>query len=178
MAAAAKPIKVGVIGLGRSGYSIHIHRMRGDKRFQITAVTDWIPERMDEVAAEFGCTTHKNHRALLREADAEVVVVATYSDTHAPVARDVLKAGFHCICEKPIADSVAAAQSIVDAAEKAKKKILFHHNYRFASDARHILDVINSKRIGDVFEVLENEGVEKFVASWSELLESMEARLK
>lgn len=153
MAAAAKPIKVGVIGLGRSGYSIHIHRMRGDKRFQITAVTDWIPERMEEVAAEFGCTTHKNHKALLREADADVVVVATYSDTHAPVARDVLKAGFHCICEKPIADSVAAAQSIVDAAEKAKKKILFHHNYRFASDARHILDVINSKRIGDVFEV-------------------------
>ena len=32
--------------------------------------------------------------------------------------------------------------------------------------------------LGDVFEVLENEGVEKFVASWSELLESMEARLK
>ncbi len=32
--------------------------------------------------------------------------------------------------------------------------------------------------LGDVFEVLENEGVEKFVASWSELLDSMEARLK
>lgn len=32
--------------------------------------------------------------------------------------------------------------------------------------------------LADVFQVLETEGVDKFVASWSELLESMEARLK
>ena len=32
--------------------------------------------------------------------------------------------------------------------------------------------------LSDVFEVLENEGVEKFVASWSELLESMATRVK
>lgn len=32
--------------------------------------------------------------------------------------------------------------------------------------------------LADVFDVLETEGVEKFVASWSELLESMESRLK
>ena len=31
-----KPLKVGVIGLGRSGYDIHIKRMRGDDRFQIS----------------------------------------------------------------------------------------------------------------------------------------------
>ncbi|MCK2200242.1 transaldolase [Corynebacterium callunae] len=32
--------------------------------------------------------------------------------------------------------------------------------------------------LADVFDVLETEGVEKFVASWTELLESMESRLK
>ncbi len=153
MAAAAKPLKVGVVGLGRSGYDIHILRMRGDDRFRITAVTDRIGERMEEVAEEFGCTTHEDHQALLRDGDADVVVVATYSDTHAPIARDLLKAGYHCICEKPIADSLAAARSIVTAADKAKKKILFHHNYRFMAEARHLMDVINSKRIGDVFEI-------------------------
>jgi predicted dehydrogenase len=89
----------------------------------------------------------------LREADADAVVVASYSDTHAPISRDVLKAGFHCICEKPIADSVQAAQSIVRAAKKAKKKILFHHNYRFTAEARHLMEIIKSKRIGDVFEI-------------------------
>ncbi len=148
-----QPIKVGVIGLGRSGYNIHIHRMRGDDRFRITAVTDWLPERMEEVQAEFGCVTYPDHRALLRDADADIVVTATYSDTHAPISKDVLKSGRHCICEKPISDSYQAARSLMDTATKQRKKLFIHQNYRFQAEARHILDVIKTKRIGEVFEI-------------------------
>ncbi|ALC05980.1 Transaldolase [Corynebacterium deserti GIMN1.010] len=49
-----------------------------------------------------------------------------------------------------------------------------------AADADAVFEQLNALGIdlADVFDVLETEGVEKFVASWSELLESMEARLK
>lgn len=49
-----------------------------------------------------------------------------------------------------------------------------------AEEAEEIFTKLSAAgvNLGDVFEVLENEGVEKFVASWSELLESMETRLK
>jgi len=150
---ASRPIKVAVVGLGRSGYDIHIRRMRGDDRFRITAVTDWLPDRMGEVQRETGCATYPNHRALLRDADAEVVVVATYSSTHPPITRDVLRSGRHAICEKPIANSVAAAKSMIDAAEKAGRKLLVHHNYRFFPETRHLMDIVRSKRLGDVFEI-------------------------
>ncbi len=148
-----RPIKVAVIGLGRSGYSIHVARLRNDERFAITAVTDWIPERRDEVAAELGCVAYPDHEALLKAADAEVCVVATYSDTHAPVSKDVLRSGRHAVCEKPIADSVPAARSMLATAEKTGQKLLVHHNCRFRPDTLHILDVIKKKRIGEVFEI-------------------------
>jgi len=151
--AGKKPIKMGIVGLGRSGYNIHVRRVRDDQRYQVTAVTDWLPERRAAVAAELGCAVYPDHRALLRDADAEVVVVATYSDTHPSITTEVLRSGRHCICEKPIADSVRAAQSMLDAARQSGKKLLVHHNYRFAPDVRHILDVIKTKRIGEVFEV-------------------------
>ncbi len=150
---AKKPISVGVIGLGRSGYDIHIRRMRGDDRFWISAVTDWIPERMEEVEEEFKCATYPDYEALLAESDCDVVVVATYSNTHAPISKDVLKAGYHCICEKPISDSFQAARGLVGTAKKLRKKLFVHQNYRFQLEARHILDVIKSKRIGEVFEI-------------------------
>ncbi len=152
-AAAKKPLKVGVIGLGRSGYNIHIKRMRGDDRFEISAVSDFIPERMEEVNAEFGSAMYGDYKEMLKECDCDVVVVATYSHTHAPVAKEVLKAGYHCICEKPIADSVQMARSVVTAAEKAKKKVMFHHNRHFLPDALHLKDIIDRKVIGDVFEI-------------------------
>lgn len=148
-----QPIRVGIIGLGRSGYNIHINRMRGDERFQITAVTDWIPKRMEEVQAEFGSDIYPDHKALLMESDADVVVVATYSDTHVTVSKDVLKAAKHCICEKPISDSYQGARSLVETAKKQRKKLFVHQNYRFAAEARHLLDIIKTKRIGDVFEI-------------------------
>ncbi|MFP7365716.1 transaldolase [Corynebacterium callunae] len=48
------------------------------------------------------------------------------------------------------------------------------------AEAEEVFTQLNAIGIdlADVFEVLETEGVEKFVASWSELLESMESRLK
>jgi len=149
----SEPIKVAIVGLGRSGYNIHVARLRNDKRYRITAVTDWIEARRNGVAAELGCEAFVDHKALLRGADAETVVVASYSNTHASISRDVLNSGRHAVCEKPIADSVGAARAMLQAAKRKRRKLLVHHNYRFAADVRHILEVIRTKRIGEVFEV-------------------------
>lgn len=148
-----KPIKIAVVGLGRSGFGIHILRLRGDDRFKITAVTDWIPARMKEVQKEFGCETFIDVDALLKGADAEVVCVASYSNTHAQISIDALKSGRAAICEKPIADSVADAKKMVATAERTGQKLLVHHNYRFFPETRHLLEIIKSKRLGEVFEI-------------------------
>jgi scyllo-inositol 2-dehydrogenase (NADP+) len=147
------PIKVGVIGLGRAGWDIHVSRMRGDARFQVTAVADWLPDRLKQAADEFGCATFKDHKALLKSADADIVVVASFSDTHPAITKDVLKAGYHAVCEKPIANSVAQAKSMIATAAQTGQTLLVHHNYRFALEVRYLLDLIKSKRIGEVFEV-------------------------
>lgn len=147
------PIKIGVIGLGRAGYNIHVLRLRGDDRFQITACTDFIPARMKEMKDEFGCETFKDVDAMLKGADAEIICVASFSDTHAALAMDVMKSGRAAICEKPIADSVADAKKLVATAAKTGQKLLVHHNYRFFPETRYLMELVNSQRLGDVFEI-------------------------
>lgn len=150
---AKSPIKVAVVGLGRSGYNIHIGRLRGDKRFQIAAVTDFIPARCKEVQKEFGSEIFPDVESLLKGADAEAVIVASYSNTHAPISIAALKSGRAALCEKPIADSVADAKKMLATAEKTGQKLLVHHNYRFFAESRYLMDVIKSGRIGEVFEI-------------------------
>ena len=150
--ARAKPIKAAVIGLGRAGWNIHVRRMRGDERFRVTAVADWDPERRREAADEFGCPTFADQRALLRSADADLVVVATYSHTHSAITCAALRAGFHVVVEKPMATTVASARRMIKAADETNKKLFLHQNYRFTPEVRHLLDVVRDKRIGDVFQ--------------------------
>ena len=62
----------------------------------------------------------------------DLVVIATYSDSHADYAVAAMQAGAHVFVEKPLATSVADAQRVVDCARGTGRKlvvgyILRHH---------------------------------------------------
>ncbi len=80
--ASKKPIKVAVVGLGRSGYNIHIKRMRDDKRFEVAAVTDWIGDRAKAVGEEFNCPWFDDHKKMLKEIDADQTAYSTSKKHH------------------------------------------------------------------------------------------------
>ncbi|MDF2441055.1 MAG: hypothetical protein JWN98_2039 [Abditibacteriota bacterium] len=148
-----RPISVGVIGLGRAGWDIHVKRLRGDERFRIAAVTDFQPDRLAEARDEFGCETFESFEALLKGSDCELIVVASQSVAHGPQTIAAFKAGHHVVTEKPMAMSVSEATRMIKAGEASGKKLFVHQNYRYHGDIRHILEVIKSKVLGDVFEV-------------------------
>ena len=60
----------------------------------------------------------------------DVVSVNTYPDTHAAYVRAALDAGCHVFCEKPLAETVAEAQSLVDAARAANRKLVIGYILR------------------------------------------------
>lgn len=62
----------------------------------------------------------------------DLVVIATYSDSHADLAMRAMRAGAHVFVEKPLATNVADAQAVVDVAKETGRKlmvgyILRHH---------------------------------------------------
>jgi len=149
----SNPIKAAVIGLGRSGWDIHVRRMRGDERFKIMAVADFSPERREEAQAELGCAAFSDHNALLRKADAELVVVSSYSFTHAPIATKALSAGYNVLVEKPIAMSAAQVDRMAAARDASGKKLFVFFNYRYTKEFWHLKEIMASGLIGDVFEI-------------------------
>lgn len=153
MSTNSTPIKVGVVGLGRAGWGIHVKRMRDDSRFQIAAVSDLHEDRLQEAKDEFSSQTFTSFDDFIQNADVDVVVVASQSVDHAPHTIAALNAGKHVIVEKPMAMDVAQADEMIEASEKTGKKLFVHQNYRYHPDVQHVKEVIESGLIGDVFEI-------------------------
>jgi predicted dehydrogenase len=70
---------------------------------------------------------------------------------HKPATVAALRAGCHVLCEKPIATSARDAQAMVDAAKKAKKKLMIGQSGRFNSGAQAMRRAVDAGMLGDVY---------------------------
>jgi len=150
-----RPIKTAVLGLGRSGWNIHVNDLRNRKEFEITDVADPLEERRREAERELGCRTYAEVSDLLAASRAELVVVATKSIDHCAHAVAALEAGKHVVVEKPMAMSHAEALRMVETARKRKRKLFVHQNRRFDDDVQYFKLLCSGKtEIGRVFSVV------------------------
>ena len=84
-------IRYAVVGLGRAGWGIHVHQLRGRADAKITAVVDPVKERRDEAVAEFGCAAYTS----LSRGTSTVSISSAPSRSH--VRRDGQLSGLHVI---------------------------------------------------------------------------------
>jgi scyllo-inositol 2-dehydrogenase (NADP+) len=147
------PVRYAVVGLGRAGWNIHVEQLRPRTDAKIVAVVDPVEERRNQAITEFGCKAYTSLDEMLKQADVEVVVVATPSICHGPDVKKAVAAGKHAVVEKPMAMSITEADSMIQAASNAGKKLFVHQNYRFFPNFNHMKSVVESGIIGKVYHI-------------------------
>jgi len=148
-----QPVRVGIIGQGRSGRDIHGAHLCKDERYRIVAVVDPLPERRERAVAEYGCDAYAEHGALLARDDVDLVVVAAPSKHHVPYTLEALAAGRHVLCEKPLASCVADVDRMIAASERAGKLLAVFQQSRFAPYFLKVQEVLASGLLGDIVQV-------------------------
>ena len=88
------------------------------------------PERGALSAELGGLPEFSDYYEALKATRPDVVSINTYPETHGPYARAALEAGCHVFCEKPLAETVEEAQSIVDAARRQNRKLVIGYILR------------------------------------------------
>ncbi|MBO6538726.1 MAG: Gfo/Idh/MocA family oxidoreductase [Rhizobiaceae bacterium] len=139
MSSSAK-LKVIVAGLGNMGRSHALGHHKHDGAEIVGLVNRSKVELPDELK---GYPFYTDFEEALRETKPDIVLVATYSETHADYACMAFEAGAHVFVEKPLATTVADAQRVVDCAKSNGRKlvigyILRHHPswQRLVAEAR------------------------------------------
>ncbi len=151
----SEPIRIGVVGLGRIGMSVHRNclKARPDK-FKVIAACDLIPERRERYAQEFGCKTYEKIEDLIADPEIEVVDIATRSCDHYKHSKMALLAGKSVLVEKPFCQTAAQARELVElGSQPSGPHIYVRHNRRFEETFIKINEIINSGILGEVYEI-------------------------
>jgi predicted dehydrogenase len=82
--------------------------------------------------------------------DIHLVDIATPGDSHAEIAIAAAEAGKTVFCEKPLANSLADAERMLAAVEKAGVTHMICHNYRRAPAVMLARDLISRGELGDI----------------------------
>jgi predicted dehydrogenase len=107
---------------------VHSHAWRNVAAFFDLPVTPSLAvlcgrdaERTQANAARYGFQdSETDWRRILERDDVHIVDICSPGDTHAEIAVEALEAGKHVLCEKPLANSVAQAAAMAEAAERCR----------------------------------------------------------
>ncbi|MHB0958403.1 MAG: Gfo/Idh/MocA family protein [Pirellulaceae bacterium] len=155
----AKPFNVGVIGMGFMGRA-HSNAYRRVNNFfpletkpvlkTICAVEP--PEKLQAFAETWGYeSVETDWRKLIARDDIHQIDICTPNATHKEIVLAAAAAGKSIICEKPLAMTVAEAEEMVAAVEKAGVANLVCFNYRRVPAISLAKQLIEEGRIGRPF---------------------------
>lgn len=140
-------IRTAVVGLGM-GYA-HAHAYKTAARSDLRWVCDLDKERAAKVAAEVGCDYTDNWASILDEVDA--VSICTPHHLHAPQTLQAIAAGKHVLVEKPMANSEAECQAMIEASEKAGVTLMVAYTVRYRPAVARLRQAVVNEEFGKPF---------------------------
>ena len=146
---ASKVLRCGVIGFGVMGRN-HANALVKNQSLKFAAAADVQPESRP-AAEKLGAKWFNSPQELLTSGGIDAVIIATPHWQHAELAIAAMQAGLHVMCEKPLAVTVAQADAMLAAAEKAKVVFASVHQARFEPAYQITKKLIDSCELGPIY---------------------------
>ena len=149
------PVKVALMGLGRSMFEEHYPIFRRHPAlFKVVAACDLIKDRRDIIAQDYpDCRMFRQFSDMLDEPDIDLVDIATCTNDHVKHAMMSLKKGFWTLLETPMALTPDEAQILRGQALKSKNRLLVMQRGLFAPDYLLTRQMMSDPRLGLVHQV-------------------------
>ena len=151
-------IRIGVLGTGTIMRGSHLLTLQDHAQAELAAAGNLRPESLQRLAAEFRIPkTYTDFAAMAADRDIDAVVIALPNFLHAPVTIQMLEAGKHVLCEKPMAMSVAEGERMISAARQSGSKLMIGHMWRFDREIVWLRNLVASGKLGRIFKVKSHE---------------------
>jgi len=161
-------VRVGVVGGGLVAQAEHLPYLSALRdRFTLAALAEPSATVREALGARYGIVgLHADHRALLDAGGLDAVVVCSPAGAHAETVIDALASGLHVFVEKPMCITVADADAIIAARDRAGKIVQVGTMKRFdpavetlleslpptSEDLRYVSVVVNDPEFEPFFE--------------------------
>ena len=130
----------------------HMHGWAEAEGAEIVAVCDLDPAKAAEFAAAFGVAERfTDVDAALAHVRPDFVDVATTVRSHRALVEKAFAAGAAVVCQKPFAETLADARAMVAAAERARRPLIIHENFRWEAPIMALKSRLEAGEIGAPF---------------------------
>lgn len=156
-----------VVGPGFWAREMHLPAFAAIPGVELVSVVGRDETAARALAERFGAKRWStDYREAIKADDVDVVDILAPNFLHAPIAIAAAAAGKHIICIKPLATSLADADAMIAAANKAGVRLLYAENVPFIPAVQEAKRVVESGAIGKVFRVKACEGIGQPHSGW------------
>jgi predicted dehydrogenase len=157
-----KDVGVGILGYAPSVGRLHGQGIAATPGLVLRAAGDLNPERLHEANRDFpGIHCYESADKLLHDPEVDLVIIATAPNSHARLCLQMMAAGKHVVCEKPLALNTKETAAMAEMADSKKVHLSCHQNRRFDADYLAIKQALVEGLIGELFYM------ETFVGSYN-----------
>lgn len=151
-------MRFGIVGSGAITREAHLPVLTGDPRVVVTALCDRDRGNATLAARESGLDAMITTDLADFAGKVDAAVVAVPARFHAPIAIQLMDMGIDVLCEKPLAITVADGRKMVDTARQTGRVLAVALMMRFFPHNQWLSDLVADGEIGEVREVIVEEG--------------------
>lgn len=120
----------------------------------LKAVCDIKHSAADKLAEQYQVKAYYDIDKMLNDKlEVDVIAICSPNGLHAEHAIKIVNAGYHALCEKPMAITTADCGKMINAAEKANKRLFIIKQNRFNPPVVAIKNLIDEGKLGNIYSI-------------------------
>jgi predicted dehydrogenase len=143
-------MNVGVVGYGYWGPNL-VRNFMSLEGLRVKAVSDLNKNRLGTIGSLFpSIAVTTDYTDLIKDPEIEAIIVATPVSSHYAIAKAALEAGKHCFVEKPLTQTSAQAQELIEIAERKGVHLFVDYTFLFTGAVQKMKQLVSEGALGEL----------------------------
>src|SRR5499425_364492 len=152
-----------IMGLGSLSINQILPAFAKCEKSKVTALVSGHPDKAHKLALRYGVSSkniynYQKYDSIKDNPDVDVIYIVLPNGMHAEYSVRGLQAGKHVLCEKPMANTPAECQQMIEAGRKANRKLMVAYRCRYEPYNREAIRIARSRELGPTKVILADAG--------------------
>src|SRR5215813_6276752 len=152
-----------IVGLGNLSIHEILPAFAKCEKSKVTAFVSGHPDKANKLALRYGVNpkniyNYQNYDSIKSNPEVDVIYIVLPNGMHAEYTVRGLATGKHVLTEKPMANTPAECQRMIDAARKAERKLMVAYRCRYEPYNQEAIRMARSHELGTAKVILADHG--------------------
>jgi len=152
-----------IVGLGSLSINQILPAFAKCEKSKVTALVSGHPDKANKLALRYGVSpkniyNYQNYDSLKDNPEVDVIYIVLPNGMHAEYTVRGFQAGKHVLSEKPMANTPAECQQMIDAAHKANRKLMVAYRCQYEPYNKEAIRIARSHELGPTQIILADAG--------------------